>query len=56
MTDNYQIPLTGRDNGVPDFSGRVTKLTLRDRAEAFTATAETYIDGLPRSNGDHVTN
>jgi hypothetical protein len=56
VTDNYPIPLTGRDNGVPDFSGRVSKITLDDSESSFTGTAETYISGLPRSNGDHVTN
>ncbi|WP_346797114.1 carbohydrate-binding protein [Halomonas sp. Bachu 37] len=55
VTDNYPIPLTGRDNGVPDFSGRILKITL-DAGEEFSATAEPYITGLPRSNGDHVTN
>jgi len=56
VTDNYPIPLTGRDNGVPDFSGRVSKITLGDSDDVFTGSAETYITGLPRSNGDHVTN
>lgn len=55
ITDNYPIPLTGRDNGVPDFSGRITKITLDD-GPGFSGTAEAYITGLPRSNGDHVTN
>lgn len=56
VTDNYPIPLSGRDNGVPDFSGRVSKITIDDSDETLTGTAETYITGLPRSNGDHVTN
>jgi len=55
VTDNYPIPLSGRDDGVPDFSGRITKITL-DEGDAFSATAEAYVTGLPRSNGDHVTN
>ncbi|ERL53218.1 carbohydrate-binding protein [Halomonas huangheensis] len=55
ITDNYPIPLSGRDNGVPDFSGRVTKITLDD-GPGFSGVAEPYITGLPRSNGDHVTN
>ncbi|MGK0545712.1 carbohydrate-binding protein [Halomonas cupida] len=55
ITDNYPIPLSGRDNGVPDFSGRITKITLDD-GPGFSGTAEAYITGLPRSNGDHVTN
>lgn len=56
VTDNYPIPLTGRDNGVPDFSGRVSKITLDESESTFSGSAETYITGLPRSNGDHVTN
>ncbi|MBT2799159.1 carbohydrate-binding protein, partial [Halomonas sp. ISL-104] len=55
VSDNFPIPLSGRDNGVPDFSGRISKITL-DEGDAFSATAEAYITGLPRSNGDHVTN
>ncbi|MDN3523649.1 carbohydrate-binding protein [Halomonas sabkhae] len=55
VTDNYPIPLNGRDNGVPEFSGRITKITL-DGGSDFSGTAEPYITGLPRSNGDHVTN
>ncbi|CAM0554349.1 hypothetical protein EHLJMEHL_04445 [Vreelandella titanicae] len=55
VSDNYPIPLEGRDNGVPDFSGRISKITLEE-GDAFNATAEAYITGLPRSNGDHVTN
>ncbi|WP_353981913.1 carbohydrate-binding protein [Salinicola endophyticus] len=56
VTDNYPIPLTGRDNGVPDFSGRVSKITLDPDDTVFSGSAQTYITGLPRSNGDHVTN
>ncbi|WNL37791.1 carbohydrate-binding protein [Halomonas sp. PAMB 3232] len=55
ITDNYPIPLNGRDNGVPEFSGRITRITLDDNG-GFSGTAEPYITGLPRSNGDHVTN
>lgn len=55
ITDNYPIPLSGRDNGVPEFSGRVTKVTLDD-GPGFSGVAAPYITGLPRSNGDHVTN
>ena len=55
VTDNEPVPLSGRDNGVPDFSGRLSKITL-DAGAAFTGAAETYLKGLPRSNGDHVTN
>jgi hypothetical protein len=55
VTDNYPVPLNGRDDGVPDFSGRVSKITITDQAN-FAATATPYITGLPRSNGDHVSN
>ncbi|MHB0777063.1 Ig-like domain-containing protein, partial [Halomonas sp. WWR20] len=55
VTDNYPIPLSGRSESVPDFSGRITKITLGDGPE-FAATAEPYITGLPRSVADHVTN
>ena len=56
ITDNYPVPLNGRDNGVPEFSGAVSKVTLGDGGSLAGATFETYITGLPRSNGDHVTN
>jgi len=56
VTDNYPIPLTGRDNGIPDFSGRVSKITIDATESSFSGSAETYITGLPRSNADHVTN
>jgi hypothetical protein len=56
ITDNYPVPLSGRDNGVPDFSGSVAKVTLGANGSLADATYETYITGLPRSNGDHVTN
>ncbi|MCA0940154.1 carbohydrate-binding protein, partial [Salipiger pacificus] len=56
ITDNYPIPLNGRSNSVPDFSGRISKVTLGDGGSLEDATIETYITGLPRSNGDHVTN
>jgi hypothetical protein len=55
VTDNAPVPLIGRDNGVPDFSGRLSKITL-DAGAGFTGAAEAYVTGLPRSNGDHVTN
>ncbi len=56
ITDNYPIPLDGRDNTVPEFSGRISKVTLGAGGDLATAGIETYIRGLPRSNGDHVTN
>uniref|UniRef100_UPI001CFCD7C2 carbohydrate-binding protein n=1 Tax=Alloyangia pacifica TaxID=311180 RepID=UPI001CFCD7C2 len=56
ITDNYPIPLNGRSNSVPEFSGRISKVTLGEGGSLEDATIETYITGLPRSNGDHVTN
>ncbi|SFD70521.1 carbohydrate-binding protein [Roseivivax sediminis] len=56
ITDNYPIPLNGRSNSVPDFSGRISKVTLGEGGSLEDASIETYITGLPRSNGDHVTN
>ncbi len=56
VTDNYPIPLSGRSNSVPDFSGRISKITLGDGGSLEDATIETFATGLPRSNGDHVTN
>ncbi len=56
VTDNAEIPLTGRDNAVPDFSGRISKVELGTGGSLADATMSTYITGLPRSNGDHVTN
>jgi hypothetical protein len=55
VSDNYAVPLEGRDNNVPDFSGRIVKLTLGAGNE-FTASAQVYVTGLPRSNGDHLSN
>jgi len=56
ISDNWPIPLSGRDNSVPDFSGRISKVTLGADDSLANATIETYLTGLPRSNGDHVTN
>ena len=56
VSDNYPIPLTGRDDGVPDFSGRVSKVTLGDGGSLEDASISPYVTGFPRSNGDHVTN
>nr|WP_297460315.1 carbohydrate-binding protein [uncultured Halomonas sp.] len=55
VTDNYPIPLSGRSESVPDFSGRISKITLGDGPD-LSGTAEAYITGLPRSIADHVTN
>ncbi len=56
VTDNAAIPLNGRDNGVPDFSGAISKVELGTGGSLANASMSTYITGLPRSNGDHVTN
>lgn len=56
ITDNWPIPLDGRDNAVPEFSGRISTVTLGADDSLENATVSTYITGLPRSNGDHVTN
>ncbi len=56
ISDNYAVPLNGRDDGVPEFSGAVSRVTLGPDGSFAGATFETYITGLPRSNGDHVTN
>ncbi|MBR9773202.1 MAG: hypothetical protein GYB54_19020, partial [Gammaproteobacteria bacterium] len=55
VTDNYPIPLSGRDTSTPDFSGRLLKITL-DEGDDFSGSAEVYLTGLPRSVADHVTN
>ncbi|MAR70888.1 carbohydrate-binding protein [Halomonas sp.] len=55
VTDNYPIPLSGRDTSTPDFSGRLLKITL-DEGGSFSGSAEVYLTGLPRSVADHVTN
>ena len=56
ITDNFPIPREGRDDGVPDFSGRISKVTLGAGGSLADAEVETFAYGLPRSNGDHVTN
>ncbi len=55
VSDNYPVPLSGRSDSTPDFSGRISKITLGSGPD-LSGTAETYVTGLPRSGGDHVTN
>jgi hypothetical protein len=55
VTDNYPVALSGANERRPDFSGRVSRLRL-DPGDAFTARAEVYLRGLPRSCGDHLSN
>ena len=56
ISDNYPIPRENKAFDTPEFSGRVSKITLGQNGSFTGATAETYITGLPRSGGDHVTN
>ncbi|MBY5930417.1 hypothetical protein KUV86_15005 [Halomonas sp. DP8Y7-3] len=55
VTDNYPVPLLGQVRRVPDFSGRLLKITL-DEDGSFSGQVEVYLTGLPRSAADHVTN
>lgn len=54
ISDNAPIPRESKAFDTPEFSGRVSKVTLSEVFE--NSTAETYITGLPRSGGDHLTN
>ncbi|GHC72866.1 carbohydrate-binding protein [Limoniibacter endophyticus] len=54
ITDNAPIPRESKAFDTPEFSGRVSKITLADNFQ--NSTAEAYITGLPRSGGDHLTN
>ncbi|WP_181707662.1 carbohydrate-binding protein [Chthonobacter rhizosphaerae] len=56
ITDNAPIPREAKAFNTPEFSGRVSKITLGTGGSFENATAETYITGLPRSGGDHLTN
>ncbi|HEV2545696.1 MAG TPA: carbohydrate-binding protein [Methylobacterium sp.] len=56
ISDNYPIPRENKAFDTPEFSGRVSKITLGQNGSFTGATAETYLTGLPRSGGDHVTN
>ncbi len=56
VTDNYPIPRQDKAFDTPEFSGRVSKITLGSNGSFQGATAEAYITGLPRSGGGHVTN
>lgn len=56
ITDNAPIPRESKAFDTPEFSGRVSKITLGDGMSFTGATAEAYITGLPRSGGDHLTN
>ena len=56
VSDNAPVPREGKADETPEFSGQVTKITLGAGGAFEGAVAETYITGLPRSGGDHVTN
>lgn len=56
ITDNAPIPRESKAFETPEFSGRVSKITLGANMSFTGATAQTYISGLPRSGGDHLTN
>ncbi|CAD7032253.1 hypothetical protein REJC140_03028 [Pseudorhizobium endolithicum] len=56
ITDNAPIPRESKAFDTPEFSGRVSKITLGDGGSFEGVQAETYIWGLPRSGGDHLTN
>jgi VCBS repeat-containing protein len=56
ISDNYAIPRQDRAFNTPEFSGQISKITLGTGGSFTGATAETYIKGLPRSGGDHLTN
>ena len=55
VTDNYPIPLSGTTNP-PEFSGRISKITLGAGGSLENANISPYITGLPRSVNDHVSN
>ncbi|ETX29840.1 carbohydrate-binding protein [Roseivivax isoporae] len=56
VSDNAPVPREGKADETPEFSGQVSKITLGAGGSFEGASAETYITGLPRSGGDHVTN
>lgn len=56
VTDNAPIPRQSASFSTPEFSGRISKISLGQDLSFTGATAETYIKGLPRSGGDHLTN
>lgn len=56
VSDNAPVPRQGKSDETPEFSGQISKITLGTDGSFEGAVAETYITGLPRSGGDHVTN
>jgi hypothetical protein len=55
ISDNFPVALWGSTERRPDFSGRVSRVRLAP-GTAFEGEAQTYVRGLPRSCGDHVSN
>lgn len=55
VTDNYPVALWGSQESRPEFSGRVSRVRIAD-GPAFDGEVETYVRGLPRSCGDHLSN
>lgn len=55
VTDNYPVARSGNQARRPEFSGRISRIRLGDGPE-FTGQPEVYIQGLPRSCGDHLSN
>ncbi len=56
VSDNWPIPREGKAYATPEFSGQVSKITLGAGGAFEGAEVETYVTGLPRSGGDHVSN
>ena len=56
ITDNWPIPRESKAFDTPEFSGQISKITLGAGGSLEDASVATYITGLPRSGGDHVTN
>ncbi|MDY8108968.1 carbohydrate-binding protein [Fulvimarina sp. 2208YS6-2-32] len=56
ITDNAPVPREGKADQTPEFSGQVSRITLGENGSFTGAEVQTYITGLPRSGGDHVTN
>lgn len=56
VTDNAPVPRESASFSSPEFSGQISKITFTGQQDFDSAQAQTYISGLPRSGGDHVTN
>ncbi|WP_265502024.1 carbohydrate-binding protein [Paracoccus beibuensis] len=56
ITDNAPIPRESKAFETPEFSGRISKITLGESGSFEDVQAETFAFGFPRSGGDHLTN